>query len=198
VKGNHVSGKAKGAARDWLILCAYSLVIFLTLPAARAVQKSMQAAGLEGLINGGPVLLVLIVLLAVFYALWFRRRERRPSTYFYLVNLGIAYFLVFQSLAEIPVERVHLLEYGLASYLALRAARHHRQGAAAWLMAAVLVFDIGFIDEVIQYFLPERVYDPRDVVTNAISGLLGLGVVLVLSRRPPAKSPEPSSDSPEY
>jgi VanZ family protein len=42
------------------------------------------------------------------------------------------------------------------------------------VISSILVFIIGLVDEFIQWLLPNRVGDLRDVAMNTIGGLLGI------------------------
>jgi len=41
---------------------------------------------------------------------------------------------------------------------------------------------VGLADEAAQYFHPQRVFDLRDVVTNALSAALAMGAAALLAR----------------
>jgi VanZ family protein len=84
---------------------------------------------------------------------------------------------------EVPEERIHFLEYGVLALLARHAlATHHGpvgQYAGAWIFATAA----GWVDELIQYVLPSRVYDLRDVVINSLAALLALAADEALHNR---------------
>ena len=69
-----------------------------------------------------------------------------------------------------PVEKVHLLEYAILGSLWERSF----SGTWGWLLALVAVSLSGIVDETIQYFLPNRVFDVRDIFMNVISGVYGV------------------------
>ncbi len=77
------------------------------------------------------------------------------------------------TLASSPIGRVHLAEYGLLAILVVRAlpgppgARHY---GGAFLAASA----VGLVDEVVQHFLPNRVFDWYDVALNVGASLLGV------------------------
>ncbi len=85
---------------------------------------------------------------------------------------------------EVIQERVHLVQYGVLAALLLLAleARRRRLGRghpyrhAFWLNALA-----GWGDEGVQAILPNRTYDLRDVVLNAVSG--GLLLTMIWLRR---------------
>jgi hypothetical protein len=84
-----------------------------------------------------------------------------------------------------PIERVHLLEYGVLGWLAWRAVRQHVTPRVAFGLAALLTAALGWGEELVQWVTPGRYYDLRDVAMNALGGVLGLGVVALLQPRPP-------------
>jgi glycopeptide antibiotics resistance protein len=43
---------------------------------------------------------------------------------------------------------------------------------------------IGFIEETIQRWLPNKVYDIRDVSFNALAGIISVSAIVVLARSP--------------
>ena len=81
-----------------------------------------------------------------------------------------------------PIERIHLIEYGGLGWLAYRALRHRFAGVDLLWLAALTTLNIGFVDELIQGALPGRFYDAKDVAVNGLSGLLAVLAVALLDR----------------
>ena len=75
---------------------------------------------------------------------------------------------------DFPEERIHLVEYGLAGWLCARASAGSGWWPVRWPIVLIIVFMLGLGDEIIQYFLPGRVYDDRDVLLNFLSGVCGM------------------------
>lgn len=75
---------------------------------------------------------------------------------------------------DVPVERVHFLEYGILGYLVFMATTDSWK--RPFIYSLLLVSIIGIGDETIQWFLPSRVGDMRDVFMNSFGGLLGIGI----------------------
>jgi len=70
-----------------------------------------------------------------------------------------------------PIEFIHLPEYGA---LAILWCRVLGSGPGGLLRAGLAAAAVGILDEAFQAVLPQRVYDTRDVVYNAVGALLGV------------------------
>jgi hypothetical protein len=170
----------------WLAACGVALGIY---GSAYFVQFLLDALRAHGLL--GPTVWTGLGLAAV-VALAFVVRERPGvAETSLLVAAGAAYLVLVWRL-DIVQERIHLIEYGLVGgfvYEALRerwsrpaSARVPQPRWQRWpAVVAVLVATlIGWGDELVQGLLPNRVYDLRDVLTNAEAAAL---LVVVLAAR---------------
>ena len=83
-----------------------------------------------------------------------------------LMLLTVIIFVVVPYQLDRYEERLHFICFGMLGFTAYRSF-----GVQA---AAVLIFSAGFGDEVLQYFLPSRVGDWRDVFMNCFAGLSAL------------------------
>lgn len=75
-------------------------------------------------------------------------------------------------------EKIHILEYGFLGWLAVRDLNRNKAYVKSAILAIFYIFLIGALDEAFQKCLPYRVGEIRDVVTNIISGLLGIMLFL--------------------
>ena len=81
---------------------------------------------------------------------------------------------------DILVERMHLLEYGLLGWLAIRDTLRKKKGIVkASIFSALFILGVGIVDEAFQWWLPYRVGDTRDVVFNEVGGLWGMSLFLI-------------------
>ena len=104
-------------------------------------------------------------------------------------NLGIvlgvaaAYVLVFVRFTSTE-ERSHLIEYGVvAAFIHEALEERARQGRPVPfypLIAILATALIGVVDEFIQHFIPNRVFDPQDIVFNAIAGAIAVAAISAL------------------
>lgn len=92
----------------------------------------------------------------------------------------LAYFLI--QAQPFFAEKIHVLEYGILGYLAFYdLSKKDRKIYQYIFQAIIFVFLIGVIDEVFQGILPYRFGDVRDVLTNIVSGFLGIVLRTVLT-----------------
>ena len=88
-------------------------------------------------------------------------------------------------IVDVPEEQVHFIEYGILSGLIYIALTHDiHNNVYVYLLSIHIVFAFGAVDEVIQWILPNRVFDIRDILINGIAGILvQLLIVMVINKR---------------
>lgn len=102
-------------------------------------------------------------------------------------TLGIIsiYGMVMVRLFLSPEERTHLFEYGLVGYVLFQALLERNKNLGQIRSPAIVAILgtglLGWLDEIIQGFLPNRYYDLRDVGFNALAGLLAVAATLLLT-----------------
>ena len=169
---------------SWLLFVSCALVVFATVPFARAIRNVVIAhwgRTAFAYTVAGCVIVSLVVLLRRLR----RARALRPIGIVWLLAIAAAYLAWTAMLAqESPEEAVHFLEYGLLSMLAFRALSHDIRDPGIYLAAAMLCAAVGTVDEFIQWLTPRRVWELRDVGINAASAALMQGA-LAFGIRPP-------------
>lgn len=112
--------------------------------------------------------------------LWLRLPvHQRPSAAWGLAAVALALgFLAW--LQPILIERSHIILYGVSGVLAWRLTGHWRQGGQRLAWAVLLAAAVGLLDELGQWLHPERMFDWRDVGTNAAAGALGVSAARLL------------------
>ncbi|KMY68936.1 hypothetical protein AAU61_05050 [Desulfocarbo indianensis] len=118
-----------------------------------------------------------LLLSAALAAVWAGGRIRRLAPQ---RRLPAALFLAFTALGlallawlqPMLIERTHLLLYGVLGVLAWRLLAHWRRGGPRLLGAVLLAALVGLLDELGQGLHPERMFDWRDVGTNAAAAAL--------------------------
>ncbi len=84
-----------------------------------------------------------------------------------------------------PIERTHLFEYGLLAVVlheALEERSKTRPVPSPAVLAMLLTIAVGWLDEGLQLALPDRVYDLRDVLFNALAAVGATGSKLIMRR----------------
>jgi hypothetical protein len=107
-----------------------------------------------------------------------RIRDRRALRYGAIVAalvLGTAYAIWnAQGIPEVDVvERVHFVEYGLITLLFYRVWRP-RGDASMFVLPMLAGIAVGTLEEWLQWFIPGRVGDMRDVFLNGVAIVCGL------------------------
>ena len=157
----------------WLAV-AYLTVVYATLPFARPIWRRIEPLILhrESLwfLAAGGVLAVLLGVRA-----WTAGPVRRATGAALLAAVLAAYvvllFVFYRG--RLTLEKVHLIEYGVLAYLVLNAATVTRRGGPGAAVAALFIALAGAGDEALQKIIPERVFDPYDIVANWLGGALG-------------------------
>ena len=103
----------------------------------------------------------------------------RPHGIEIVVALSVTstYLLLFVRMTY-PADRTHLIEYGALGVLILEAlverVKCGRHAPMPHLLAILAATSLGVIDECIQAFLPNRVFDPRDILFNAFAAAMAV------------------------
>ena len=178
--------------QSWCYVAFGALAIYCTIPVARALRELV--AGHIGLVFFSYVTVVL-TLFAGFLAFINLRKRKLPLnahvTLLIIFSIFVAY--IYQ-LREIPEEAIHVAEYGAIGLLVYRALAHRTRDFSTYIMAALIVGMIGVLDEYIQWVVPNRVYDLRDIRTNFLAGCLGQ-LAIAIGLRPAIINGQPTSAS---
>lgn len=168
----------------WAWALAAVVAIWTSLGPAAALAGALRERNLLRLALG----VVVFFLVGAVARRWIMRRPRLADVGV-AVAVALAYLLVGARMASWE-ERTHLVEYGVVAAIIhmalLERARNGRtvRGPAALAIGATAV--LGLVDEGIQWMLPGRVFDPRDVFFNAFAGFMVVAARLALApqRRP--------------
>ena len=165
--------KSSSIKVDSIAVVVYLIFLYSTLPLMPRMWNGISAysQNLAKVLPG-----VVLFCAGVFVAMHLYMSRKRLEHFIWLLGFGVSYWIGLQMI-KLPVEKLHFLEYSILAVLVFRLLRHLRKGVSVYIWSAFLVALLGLIDEVIQYYLPMRSYDLRDVLVNAIAGILGLGVI---------------------
>lgn len=158
---------------SWALAVGCAIAIFCTIPLARDIQKWVDAtlgrvAFTYGVLTIGGLTATWMIVRLV------RTPLASKAGYAWIAaSAGVlAWYTI--SLDTSPEEAVHFVEYGLLAVLLFSALSHRVHDATIYGAVLALGASVGIVDEGIQWVMPKRVWDLRDI------GLNCLGVVLVV------------------
>ena len=167
----------------WVTVGVFIVFIFATVPvgsqiAAFIVQR-IGSAGWRNSINMGGAILALLFLWYVF-----RQRDlRRWSVVVSLALIAIVYVYFFIVL-EVPVKRIHFMEYSFLSGLVYRAGRPRAAPPQIYLWCVLAAMLVGIGEEALSLPLARRFGAVSDVLWDTSGGVLGALVLKYVLRKP--------------
>ena len=164
--------------RLWLWTLAAVAAIFATLGLAQTLAGILRD---RGLLTGVFWLGFWLIGAAVF----FLGLKTRPRGIEISIWLGIAgVYLMTMLRMAIPEERSHLMEYSVVAVLiheALKERALTRRVPVPALLAIGMTALVGVFDETIQLLLPNRVFDPIDMLFNALAAFMAISASQALA-----------------
>ena len=161
---------------------AYLLCVYTTLGIARPLAEYLRSTGI-----------LLPTIIALFsgslpLALFWRYKTITRARFLLRILLIITLLCCAFLISALPEERLHFLTYGLAGWLISwsleitpafsntpqKGKLQHQ--LLIWLVPCLLVWIAGGVDEMIQWWLPNRVFDIRDIVFNGTAGMVGVAL----------------------
>ena len=162
---------------SWFLVFLCILGIFLIIPFARAISIFVSTHWGDSLFGYATLFITGGTLLVLLFVLFFRLKIRSFSNYFWLLAVAILYIYFTLKLWKVPVEAVHFLEYGLLGFFLFGALRFHINNRCIYFIAFLSGSLVGIFDEILQWIVPLRLWDIRDVGLNALSsGLFQIGL----------------------
>lgn len=161
--------------RLFLILSLLTAVfIFSIIPFARDLSVIISGMSERGLFY--PFIFVSFGILWLFILILMKDyiRVRFPAVLISIIAVFVLIYLTFSM--TILLEKIHLLLYGgLSVFIFFYFIFSYRKDVSA-LLSLAICFNAGYLDELVQYFVPRRVGDYRDIYFNAISSVLGIAI----------------------
>ena len=156
----------------WLPVLLWVAVIYTTIPFVRRLREFFVARWPGELIAYGVMAVVVAAAVAGIGLLWRRRRGIRVANALWLVGIATVLVVWTRRLMGQPEEAVHFLEYGVLGVLLYRALRPRVPDATVFIAAALVGILVGTVDEIIQWVVPERFWDFRDIALNGGASVL--------------------------
>jgi len=124
------------------------------------------------------LLFILGFLLTGLVVIGFGVRKKSSLTEWLLyLTMFVIVIMIFTRSGVSLAERTHLFEYGLVGVLIFKALQERGKSLfSAAIYAFILTSFAGAIDEFIQFFLPNRVFDYLDIIRNTGAAFIGIGI----------------------
>ncbi len=156
----------------WTILIAYIMGLYATIPYGfEFVSFIVNRIGIQAFRKGINGTGLVAGLLFVRYVV------SRPGLRGWLIYLRLAAILAvyvyFFAILEVPVKRIHFLEFSFLSVLVFRALRAFTGAPAIYLWTTLAAMAVGVGDEGIALFFPRRFAAVTDVIWDTTGGVLG-------------------------
>ena len=161
--------KIRSINKIWIIIFIYVIFIYISLRYFPVFVTFLKNYISKDTLN----ILSLFFCISFFFVLskWIYDKQYKFVKYIFIISPLI--LLTYMSFSlDVWAERVHFSQYGL---LGLLVSRAYKISSFKMLLAfALFVMSVGLVDEIIQWYLPNRYGDIRDVVMNSLGGVSGL------------------------
>lgn len=171
--------------RDWSLLSAYLLTIFITFPLVEhLVRQSVQkSVAFSEAVSASVIFYIASV--AVSLALYVILADKRFRI-LRLIALGaiVAAGLYGQDSLKMPYDKLHIVQYSVLAFLLFRVLRFYNHTTALYLWCVIFIGIAGCADELMQYFIPGRSSSLKDLrIDIYASALTVLSIFLVICPR---------------
>jgi len=163
--------------RFWLYALIVLVAILSTLFLGRPLQEMLRNQNIQAIF-------FLIGMVLTGATIIIHGLKVRPSKTELVIWVGLAaVYIMFVFRLGVP-ERSHLMEYSVLAIFIHKAFIERLSPKSQILMPALLALIvsiiIGVFDEVIQMFLPNRVFDRLDILFNSFAALLAISASIAL------------------
>ena len=177
--------------RKWTVVFFYTVAIFVFtpyLPQLISIASSWWAS--SSVSRFVLVVEIALALLILIFSVRFLIQKKKKSALF-LISIGGIFLLSFILYRFIPnpYEFTHLPEYAILSILIVWTLDKEKLKSTdakkeknikltlsknPYFLSAIITGIIGAVDEIYQYFLPNRYFTLYDIFLNILDGILGL------------------------
>lgn len=185
--------------RKWTVVFFYTVAIFVITPYLPQLISIASSQWTSSSVSRFVLVVeIAIALLILILAVGFLIQKKKKSALF-LISMGgifLLSFIIYKFIPN-PYEFTHLPEYAILSILIVQAlnkeklkstdakkAKNIRNaiGKNLYFLSGIITGLIGTVDEIYQYFLPNRHFTLYDIFLNILGGILGLLIFWVMKR----------------
>ena len=175
---NNSTFSSKREKLYWLCACIVVAVIYTILFIPHPLVAFFKDQNTQAVIFLCGMFLTGLTI--IFHAIKLRPGNKELSIW---IGIAAVTLMLFLRLG-IP-ERSHLIEYSILAIFIYNALIERKKGGKRLpktaLIAIILSFSVGVLDEAIQHFLPHRVFDPMDILFNGLVIVFAIGFTLCIS-----------------
>ena len=171
-------GDPRLAAGLWIVL------IYGTVPFVRTVREAFVARWPAALIAYAVIAVVLGSIVASIVILRRRQPPIGSADLLWLIGVAAVIAIWTHNLMGQPEEAVHFLEYGVLGVLLYRVFEDRVPDPTVYVAATLAGLFAGTVDEIIQWLVPGRFWDFRDIILNIGAVALVQIVIWRLLKRP--------------
>ncbi len=164
------TGVSSWNPKSWLWVLLYGAGIILIAPAARSIQIYISNTIGREFFTYAVLASISIGSAALLYYFIFKLKIKLISQYIWIFVCTGLYVYSSLQLRGNPEEAVHFIEYGVLAYFIFKALSHRIQDWSIYITTILLVACFGTADEFVQWLLPSRVWDYRDITFNFLAG----------------------------
>ena len=152
-----------------ILIIIYVIFIYISLPFFPTIITTLRGFISKELLN--LISLSLTISFFLILSVWIYKKNYETKKFLLIISPLL--LLTYLSISlDVWVERIHFVEYAFLGLLISRAV--NVTNLKNIIFTGCLVTLIGAVDEIIQWFLPNRFGDMRDVFMNSVGGLSGL------------------------
>ncbi len=160
--------------RSWFYASIWSMIIFITVPLARAIQSYVSERWGRDTFMYAVIITVIIVSSFALLKLRQRKRATTKKNYLWLVSVSAIFITYTIKLRRNPEEAIHFIQYGLLAVLVYRALTHRIADNGIYFVALLITAAIGMVDEALQWLTPQRIWGLSDIWLNTVAAALSL------------------------
>jgi len=160
------------ALKSYSLVFIYTLFVFVSIPYARVVRDFIADNFSRNFFGYFVFAVIAAGFLSAVFFITTGSITKNKKKYLWLGCVTAAYCYGTLKLWKCPEDAIHFITYGVLSCLLFRALSFHIQDISIYFTASLIVLFIGTVDEVIQWFIPDRVWNYKDVGVNCLSGFL--------------------------
>jgi hypothetical protein len=168
----------------WLAVTLWIGLVYATIPFVRIAREAFVEV-FPAKVIGYAVMIVVIGVVAAATAHLRRSRDRLGvADVAWLSGVSVVFLFWTSRLMGSPEEAVHFLEYGLLGVLLHRALDDRIPDRTIFVAATLAGISVGTVDEIIQWLVPDRYFDFRDIFLNGGAVALSQVVIWRVTTRP--------------